>query len=79
MLLNCSRIQISSCILVTAVVVAIFAPYIFNYDGGRENYNNSSLADVMRNNLVLKCADLIAIGSSMPLMFTIFLDMVWPI
>ena len=77
-MLNCSRIQITSCIAVSATIFATFSPYIFNFDGGREEFNNSSEGDEMRNNLLLKGVELIGIGSSMPLMFTVFLDMVWP-
>ena len=78
-MLNCSRSQLASCIVVTGIIFAIFSPYIFDFDGGREDYNNSTQGDEIRNNLLLKGADLIAIGSSMPLMSTLCLDMMWPI
>ena len=72
------RCLLKCCIFVTVILV-VFSPYIFDYDGGREEYNNSGEGDEVRDNLLLKGADLIAIGSSMPLMFTVSLNMVWPI
>ena len=76
-MLNCSRIQISSCVVVIAILIS-FSSYIFNLDGGRKDFNNSVDGDIFRHSLLLKGVDLIGIGSSMPLLLTVCLDMGWP-
>ena len=75
-MLSCNTIQMA---VVAIILFAIFSPYIFNFDGGREEFNNSSYGDEIRNNLLLKCVDLIGIGSCLPHMFTLCLDMLRPI
>ena len=64
---------------VAALLFAIFSPYLCNFDGGRTVFNNSSVGDAIRTSQFLKYMCITTIGSSLHLIFLVFLNWVWPL